>query len=1001
MSSPAATVGVQNPYPGLRPYDVDEFGSFFGRDRQIDELLVRLRDHRFVAVVGLSGSGKSSLVRAGLIHKLQVGHLASAGSRWRVALFRPGSRPLDALAAALDDELGPIPERAETLRQNTYELLRSTRKGREPEESLLLVVDQFEEIFRYQREKNLIPREAAHFVDLLLAAEQDLSPDYRVYVVLTMRSDALGEAAQFEGLPEVLNRCQYLVPRMTRDQMREAIEGPAALTDTEIARDLLQTLVAEAAEGADHLPLLQHLLMMLWARRQGSLEDGWQITSAQFEELGGPAKALNDHADQVLAQLLPLARQDLARRIFQQLTESGEGREQRRPARLSRLAELTGADQAEVTAVVEHFFLANFLTSPDRRSTADWEVDITHECLIRQWTKLRDWAKAEAIDREEFRYFATRAARGGNLLTGTDLDLALRWLDKKLTAAWAERYGGGLPATVAFIETSRAAREEAERRVARELADAESSRKAAEERVAEDARKEQKRRRAYMLAALATVSLLIAMGVGGLAFYAQGQRADAEAQRNLVLAQEREFAEEERKFAEEERNLQTRLRTIAEQRAGEAETARKKMQELTEQVATERDTLARQVEINRWQSLVREATAATSRQVDDRAALLARQAFLFYAKAPDPSRRRSVEEALLSTSTVRAASRALVGHTEPVGSVAYRRGGASLASGGGDDTIRVWNLDQTSASSTVLNGHRDDVNSVVFSPDGASLASGSDDNTVRLWDPSRREPEAPNSEQRRDDALAVLEGHTDNVNSVAFSPDGTRLASGSDDHTIHLWDPRRPDAPPIVLKGHTEAVHSVAFSPDGTQLASASWDDTLRLWDLRQPEAEPLVFEGHESDVNSVAFSPDGRRLASGSDDNTVRLWNPQQPNAPPIVLEGHEDYVYSVAFSPDGTRLASGSFDDTIRLWDLSQPADALPVVIGGHTLDVNSVAFSPDGERLASGSDDMTIRISDLWTGAANLICKLVGRNLSVEEWRSYVGVDVDRQKTCEGLP
>src|SRR5271166_3821297 len=175
MNAPPAAVAVKNPYPGLRPFEVEEYESFFGRDRQIDELLTRLRDHRFVAVVGPSGSGKSSLVRAGLIHRLQVGHLTSAGAHWKVALFRPGSQPIEALAAALDDTLGNYPDREAQLCKSTQELVNSTRTGRGPGENLLVVVDQFEEIFRFQRDKQLSDRDAAHFVDLLLAAEQDLS----------------------------------------------------------------------------------------------------------------------------------------------------------------------------------------------------------------------------------------------------------------------------------------------------------------------------------------------------------------------------------------------------------------------------------------------------------------------------------------------------------------------------------------------------------------------------------------------------------------------------------------------------------------------------------------------------------------------------------------------------------------------------------------------------------------------------------------------------------
>ena len=453
MSSPAASVAIQNPYPGLRPFEVEEFESFFGRDRQIDELLGRLRDRRFVAVVGLSGSGKSSLVRAGLIHRLKVGHLTSAGSRWHVALFRPGSQPIEAMAVALDETIGELHDRAAELRKSTQGVLHSTRDGREPRENLLLVVDQFEEVFRFQRDRQLSDRDAAHFVDLLLAAEQDLSPDYRVYVVLTMRTDYLGDCAQFEGLPEALNRSQYLVPRLTREQTREAIEGPAALMETEIAPDLLQTLLVESSEGRDTLPLLQHALTRLWEKREPAPDGGWQITAAHYRTLGGMAKALNDHADKVLA-VLPPDGQELAKKIFQELTEVGQGRDQRRPQRLSQLVRRTHATLPEVTAVVDHFQKASFLSSPDPGRADDWVVDISHESLIRQWETLKNWAVEEAEDRDDYLYIAKRVERGGELLTGADLTLALEWRERRHSPEWGKRYGGDFAATVAFIDRS-------------------------------------------------------------------------------------------------------------------------------------------------------------------------------------------------------------------------------------------------------------------------------------------------------------------------------------------------------------------------------------------------------------------------------------------------------------------------------------------------------------------------------------------------------------------
>ncbi|MBM4041671.1 MAG: hypothetical protein FJ290_24495 [Planctomycetes bacterium] len=989
MTTESPTVAVQNPYPGLRTYETHEWEHFFGRNRQIDELLVRLRDHRFVAVVGLSGSGKSSLVRAGLIHRLEVGHLTGAGARWRVALFRPGAQPLEALAPALDETLGPIPERAEALSRSTQALVHATRAGRRPEENLLLVVDQFEEIFRFQQEKELSPRDAAHFVELLLAAEQDLSPDYRVYVVLTMRSDYLGDCAQFEGLPEALNRCQYLVPRMTGEQMAEAIEGPAALTDTEIEPDLLQRLVVEAAEGRDALPLLQHLLMCLWEEREPSPDGEWRITSGHYDRLGGPVKALNDHADQVLGDLQPEERQDLAARVFQQLTDIREGRDQRRPARLSRLAELTGGDPGDVEAVVEHLFGANFLTSPDRGRTPDWEVDITHESLIRQWEQLREWAKAEAADAEEYREFAKRAARGGELLAGTDLDLALKWLAKKRNPAWAERHGGGFTGTVAFIERSQAAWHEAKRlaaeREAEEAARKERERAAEEERkeqarAAEVARKDQARRLAYVLAG---VSLLVAVIVGALGVYAWRQRGEAERQRGQA---ERKATE-----AKTEREKADELRARAERLKGEADTQRSEAVKQRDIAHAQRRAIERQRTIITWQTLAREAIRdAGDRRNDERAALLARQALLFHAPTPGEPK-NLVEEAVYRTAGLWPFSHTFEGHQTTVLSVAFSPDGTRLASGSEDRNIRLWDLQQPNAPPLVLQGHQGYVQSVAFSPDGTRLASGSYDRTIRLWD--LRQPNAASIvlQRHEDYGLAaafssdgtrfasgglgtislwdlqqpeatrlVLQGQQGVVSSLTFSAGGTRLASGSFDGTIRLWDLQQPNAPPLVLQGHQDYVCSVAFSTDGTRLASGSGDRTIRLWNLRQPNVAPLVLQGHQGAVWSVAFSADGTRLASGSADSTIRLWDLQQPNAAPLVLQGHQGLVSSVAFSRDGTRLASGSADSTIRLWDLRQPDDA-PLLLRGHLGEVNCVTFSADGTRLASGSDDSTIRLWD----------------------------------------
>ena len=435
-------------FPGLRPFRPDERILFFGREEQTDELLLRLSETRFLAVIGLSGTGKSSLVQAGLVPALERGHLAESSSRWRIAIMKPGLDPLDGLVAKLNETLGESEDRLALLRSARLGLGDASWHGREPDENLLLVVDQFEELFRFQRDRAGRAHEATEFVGLLLAAAQEYAQDYRIYVVLTMRSDYLGECARFPGLVQALNEGQYLTEPMAREHLRAAIEGPAALGGASIGGDLLEALLDKAAGQPDQLPVLQHLLMRMWAVRTGAC-----LTFAEYDHplVGGWEHALDFQANAVLAGLSK-ADQELAKKIFQRLTEKGaENRENRRPTPLLELSQVVNTNESTVARIVSEVAVTevakrfqredcSFLISPDKNLKTQSILDISHESLIRRWNLLGLWAKEEADWGDWYQRVEDRVRTRGQL-SGSEPTAALK---AKLDGSWNAAISGAL-----------------------------------------------------------------------------------------------------------------------------------------------------------------------------------------------------------------------------------------------------------------------------------------------------------------------------------------------------------------------------------------------------------------------------------------------------------------------------------------------------------------------------------------------------------------------------
>ena len=425
--------------------------------------------HHFLAVVGISGSGKSSLIRAGLLPYLFGGFMARAGSHWRVALLRPGDNPMGNLAHALSDVavLGHSgsdqTEAAKTeilleitLRRTGLGLIDAVRLARLPEdENLLIVVDQFEELFRYSKADDSIAQQddAAAFVKLLVeAAEQTTVP---IYIVITMRSDFIGDCARFRDLPEAVTDGLYLIPRMSRDQRRKAIEDPVRVGNGSISRRLVNRLLNDGGDDPDRLPALQHSLMRTWNYWQAHNTGDQPMDLADYVAIGGIANALSQHADEAFAELPNERSRAIAKRLFQSLTEKGpDSREVRRPTKLAEIVAMAGAGTSEVIAVIDHFRReeCSFLTPPPEvRLHNESVIDISHESLIRGWGRLKEWVEEEYESAKMYRRLAETAALHAEgkagLWSDPDLANALRWrLNEKPTAAWGKYYNPGFRA---------------------------------------------------------------------------------------------------------------------------------------------------------------------------------------------------------------------------------------------------------------------------------------------------------------------------------------------------------------------------------------------------------------------------------------------------------------------------------------------------------------------------------------------------------------------------
>ena len=943
--------GARPPYPGLLAFDEADAAIYFGRDDDIRRLIERLNARRaqggekLVLVLGASGAGKSSLLRAGVVPRLK-----RDARNWIVLPpFRPQLHPLDELAQVVAAGLGRDAEwrrwrealaggDLEHLLSNLARDLRAAHK--QTEAQILLVIDQGEELFAgADREQT------GQFFRVLNALLDDRLP---FLAVMALRSDALGVLQQEPRLEASFE--QFSLKPMPLERVREIIEGPANVAGVAVD-DGLVTAAGADARTEDALPLLAFALRELYDRFASS----GRLTAESYRALGDAQaqlspleNAVRRKADEVLATAKP-APEDLGALkeafIPAMVRVNPEGEYVRRPARIESVP-------PRAMPLIERLAKARLLTIREEQGVR--MVEVAHEALLRKWPLLRAWLDEEReflVGKDQLEQdlhdweSAALEQKSDALLAGLKLTRARMWLAEKPQQLSA-RERTFIQASVARQEAEAAQRERARRRVLR--------------------------------GTVAAAAVLAMVALGALWEWRQARVEQRQALSRQLAAESVEDAAS---------NLGTALRDAVDA----AEAARTSEAEIALNAALENprerfilhhngwrftsvDTFGHQRETVKSAAFSPDGSRVVTASGDQTARVWDAQSgrLLFTLEHQgevndaefSPDGKRIVTASDDHTAQVWDAGDGhrlvTLEHPDLVLSAAFSPDGQRIATAGWDGAVRVWDAASGQFLKT-LSGDANVVNSAVFSPDGKRIATAGNDMEARVWDAASGQ------------CLATLVGHTGWVYSANFSPDGTRIVTASNDMTARIWDAQSGQSL-ATLNGHLGAVNSAVYSPDGYRIVTAGADGTARVWNAANGQLL-VMLAGHTGSIDSAVFSPDSSRILTASDDHTARVWDAQTGRLQ-ATLTGHARGVRSAVFSRDGERIVTAGGDDTARIWDAGDGRQL--ATLEGHAEKVNSAVFSPDGKRIVTASDDGTARVWD--AGSGEMLAELSGHTNAV---------------------
>jgi WD40 repeat protein/serine/threonine protein kinase/DNA-binding XRE family transcriptional regulator len=934
---------VANPYKGLRAFGEADAADFFGRETFTQQLLTRLGEEhelaRFLAIVGPSGSGKSSVVRAGLIPALRSGGLPGS-EHWFVVGLLPGTHPLEELEAALlRVAVNPPPSLLEQLQADERGLLRAVKRvlPGDATTELVLVIDQFEEVF------TLVSDEAARAQVLNSLVTAVLDERSRVRIVITLRADFTDRPLQYVDFGELMRERTAFVLPLSPDELERAIVRPAARVGVSLEPELVAAIVREVGDQPGTLPLLQYALTELFERREGHTP-----TLTAYRASGGVLGALTRRAEELYSGLDAVG-QEVARQLFLRLITLGEGAEDTR--RRVRMAELATNDQrpttkedsgpgrssfvvrrsSELDRVIDLYGRYRLLTFDRDPITREPTVEVAHEALIREWGRLRAWLDESRDDLRLHRRLMAAATEWVSAGRDTSfLATGARLAQFEALAASGDPRAAAHPGSgrglvlnedeQAYLDASLAER------------DAQRAREAAQQ-AREAALERRSRRRLRGLVAVLAVATAVALALTGFAFR---QRNIAQTERTLAFSRELAGAANLNLDVDPERSILLALQAVTLTDASGQPP-----------LLEPQDALHRAVQTSRVQLTLRGHTrdlvGLTFSRDGTRLATIGEDRTV---RIWETATGKELLTLPISLTMTGAAYRIL----------SFSPDGTKLAAGG-SHLAKVW--DAVSGQELLaLSGHTDEVLAVAFSPDGTRIATASADGVAKIWDAT-----AGRELLTLTGSIQAVNPGASKVSTLAFSPDGTRIATASNDNTIKVWDVISGQM--LLALPHTDVVSNIAFSPDGKRLATGTFNTTWILWDAATGQSLLTIF-GHASLVTGIGFDPTGKLLATASEDGTAKIWD-TVTGRELLALSGHTSGITGVAFSPDGRLLATASRDRTAKLWDVSPQGGREWFNLVAHTDGVWGLAYSSDARsaRIATGSRDKTVKIWNAKTG------------------------------------